>query len=63
MDCISWMLINICNDLKEYKKINPCGLDNNKITSIKNEVKKIDKSKIDFNLKKIFLKNFRNIKN
>jgi cell division protein FtsA len=26
--------INVCNDLEHYKKIVPCGLDNNKITSI-----------------------------
>ena len=29
--------ININNDLNEYRKIIPCGLDNNKITSIYNE--------------------------
>ena len=27
--------ININNDLSKYKKINPCGLDNKKITSLK----------------------------
>ena len=49
--------ININNDLRDYKKINPCGLKNDKVTSIKNENKDIN---IDINkaLKKIFLKNF-----
>ena len=52
--------INISNNLKDYKKINPCGLKNDKITSIKNENKDIN---IDINkaLKKIFLKNFSEI--
>ena len=31
--------ININNNLNHYKKIIPCGLDNNKITSIYNEKK------------------------
>ena len=31
--------INVNNNLEDYKKIIPCGLDNNKITSIKNEGK------------------------
>ena len=52
--------INISNNLRDYKKINPCGLKNDKITSIKNENKDIN---IDINkaLKKIFLKNFSEI--
>jgi len=52
--------INIDNNLKDYKKINPCGLSNDKVTSIKNENKNIN---IDINkaLKKIFLKNFNEI--
>ena len=52
--------INIKNNLKFYQKIIPCGLNNNKITSIKNEVKsKI--TNIDNNLKNIFLNRFENI--
>ena len=51
--------INIKNDLKAYKKIMPCGLDNNKITSIKNE-KKIP-HRIKKNLSKIFLSNLNKI--
>ena len=31
--------INIKNNLNDYKKIIPCGLDNRKITSLKNEKK------------------------
>ena len=52
--------ININNNLKDYKKINPCGLKNDKVTSIKNENKDIN---IDINkaLKQIFLKNFSEI--
>ena len=51
--------ININNDLSQYKKIIPCGLDNKKITSIKsqgNNFKNIEK-----NLKKIILKNMSKI--
>ena len=46
--------ININNDLNEYKKIIPCGLDNSKITSIKNEGYK--SKNINTNLKRILLK-------
>ena len=34
--------INVNNDLNEYIKIKPCGLNNRKITSIYNEKKKIN---------------------
>ena len=52
--------ININNDLDHYKKIIPCGLNNNKITSMKRETKeKI--INIEKNLKKIFIKNLKNI--
>ena len=51
--------INIKNNLEEYKKIIPCGLSNENITSIKNE-KKIPKN-IVINLKKILLKNISDI--
>ncbi|RPG17651.1 MAG: lipoyl(octanoyl) transferase [Pelagibacteraceae bacterium TMED124] len=44
--------INIKNNLDDYKKIIPCGLDNRNVTSIKNEKKKF--FKIKKNLKKIF---------
>ena len=46
--------INIKNDLNKYKKIQPCGLNNENVTSIKNE-KKIPKS-VKNNLKKIIFK-------
>ena len=50
--------ININNNLDEYKKILPCGLDNKNITSIENEgiksIKNIDKNLID-----IFHKNLK----
>ena len=45
--------INIKNNLSDYKKIIPCGLDNRKVTSLKNE-KKIP-FEIKKNLKKILL--------
>ena len=52
--------ININNSLKPYRKIIPCGLDNTKSTSVKNEghlnIKNIEK-----NLKEILLKNLKNI--
>jgi lipoyl(octanoyl) transferase len=52
--------ININNNLDEYSKIVPCGLDNKKITSMKkegnNSIKNIDKK-----LSKIFIKNINKI--
>ena len=52
--------LNYSNSLEEYKKINPCGLKNDRVTSIKNENKDIN---IDINktLKKIFIKNINKI--
>ena len=52
--------ININNSLEPYKKIVPCGLDNTKVTSIKNE-NKINVKNVEKNLKKIFTKNLKNI--
>jgi lipoyl(octanoyl) transferase len=52
--------ININNDLNQYLKILPCGLDNKKITSVVNEKKKLIKG-IDKILIKIFIKNFNKI--
>jgi lipoyl(octanoyl) transferase len=52
--------ININNDLNQYLKIKPCGLDNKKITSIyqeKNKKIKVDEKK----LINIFTKNINNI--
>ena len=52
--------INISNNLNEYSKIKPCGLDNENITSIYNEInnKPINIKK---NLIKIFIKYFNKI--
>ena len=52
--------INISNNLNEYLKINPCGLDNKKVTSIKNEKKIIPKS-YEKELANIFIRNINNI--
>jgi lipoyl(octanoyl) transferase len=52
--------ININNNLKHYKKIIPCGLNNNKITSVERESKK-KLLNINITLKKIFIKNLKNI--
>ena len=52
--------ININNNLNGYKKIIPCGLSNEKITSIKNEKKIIIKD-INLNLIKSFLKYLKKI--
>ncbi len=46
--------INVSNNLDDYKKIIPCGLDNNNITSIKNEG--IKYNNINRNLKKVICK-------
>ena len=43
--------INIKNNLNDYKKIIPCGLENKKITSLKNEKKEL--YNVKNNLKKI----------
>jgi lipoyl(octanoyl) transferase len=52
--------INISNDLKHYKKIIPCGLDNTKVTTAITESKtKI--SNIENKLRDIFLKKLKNI--
>ena len=51
--------ININNNLDDYKKIVPCGLNNEKITSFKKEGKK--SLNINKNLKNIFLKNLPKI--
>ena len=52
--------INITNNLDYYKKIIPCGLSNNRITSMQVETKK-KITDIEKNLKKIFIKNLKNI--
>ena len=52
--------ININNNLKYYKKIVPCGLSNNRITSINNESKK-KITNIEKKLIKIFKRNLKNI--
>jgi len=52
--------INISNNLDEYLKIAPCGLNNQKITSLYNE-KGVTIKNIEKNLKKIFIKNINKI--
>ena len=51
--------INIKNNLNDYKKIMPCGLNNRKVTSLKNE-KKIP-VRVKKNLKKILFKHLSRI--
>ena len=52
--------INITNNLKYYKKIVPCGLNNENVTSIYTE-KKLKPLNFEKNLAKIFIKNITNI--
>ncbi len=52
--------INIKNNLTGYKKIIPCGLSNNKVTSMYVEKRKKFYD-IDKNLEKIFIKNLKEI--
>ena len=52
--------ININNSLEPYKKIIPCGLDNKKVTSVRDETK-IKIVNVEKNLKKVFTKNLKNI--
>jgi|TARA_B110001452_G_scaffold252146_1_gene241794 lipoyl(octanoyl) transferase len=52
--------INISNNLKEYLKILPCGLDNTKITSVLSEKNIIPKN-FEKKLINIFIKNIKKI--
>ena len=52
--------INISNNLKQYLKIIPCGLNNKKVTSVFNE-KKIKPKDYENKLAKIFIKNILQI--
>jgi len=52
--------INIDNNLNDYDKIIPCGLDNKKVTSIFNE-KKIKIKNVNRDLAEIFYKNLNKI--
>ena len=52
--------INISNNLKQYLKVIPCGLDNKKITSVFLEKKIIPKN-IEIKLINIFIKNINKI--
>ena len=52
--------INISNNLNQYLKIIPCGLDNRKITSVYNETGIVVKN-IERKIKDIFIKNINKI--
>ena len=52
--------ININNNLNQYLKIIPCGLDNKKVTSVKKEIN-IKIKNFDKKLITIFLKNIKSI--
>ena len=52
--------INVNNNLDEYLKINPCGLNNRKITSMYNENALLDNN-IEKKLINIFIKNINKI--
>ena len=52
--------INISNNLSEYLKIVPCGLDNKKVTSINNEVN-LKPINYETKLANIFIKNINKI--
>ena len=52
--------INISNNLNQYLKIIPCGLDNKQVTSILKLIS-IKPKKFENNLANIFIKNINNI--
>ena len=52
--------INISNNLNQYLKIIPCGLDNKKVTSVSELISTIP-NKFENNLANIFIKNINNI--
>ena len=60
MGGLSWLSINISNNLNQYLKIIPCGLDNKKVTSIFKLIS-IKPKKYENNLANIFIKNINNI--
>ena len=51
--------INIKNNLNDYKKIIPCGLNNEMVTSLKNENKKTND--VYTNLKRVFIQHLDKI--
>tara|TARA_B100000575_G_scaffold48133_1_gene35123 strand:+ start:861 stop:1472 length:612 start_codon:yes stop_codon:yes gene_type:complete len=52
--------INVSNNLNQYLKIIPCGLDNKKITSI-SKIKNTEPKNYENDLASIFIKNIKNI--
>ena len=52
--------INISNNLNQYLKIIPCGLDNKKVTSISKLIL-VKPKKFENNLANIFIKNINDI--
>ena len=52
--------INVSNNLNQYLKIIPCGLDNKKVTSI-SELISMEPKKFENNLANIFIKNINAI--
>ena len=52
--------INISNNLNQYSKIIPCGLDNKKVTSIAKLIS-VKPKNFEANLANIFIKNIKNI--
>ena len=52
--------INISNNLKQYLKIVPCGLDNKKVTSLSKLIS-VKPKKFENDLANIFIKNISNI--
>ena len=52
--------INISNNLNQYLKIVPCGLDNKKVTSISKLIS-VEPKKFENNLANIFIKNINTI--
>ena len=49
------LALNVSNDLSYFDGIVPCGLENSKVTSVKNEIGNLIYS---YDLKKILLNNF-----
>ena len=59
MDCLSWFAININNNLDQYKKIRPCGIEDKGITNLV-RIKKKDYSKLGDLLIEKFISNLKN---
>lgn len=61
--CMHGVALNVCNSLKGFKLMHPCGLEGVKMVSMKGVLKENDKPINLNNVKEVFLKEFLNVFN